>query len=244
MGGNFFFLGMLFMEEKNQSAILLSYKQAERVVRVNFYARKLKRPVETLLSLGLLLLFGPLMLAIALGIRLYSPGPILYRQQRIGKDGKAFTMLKFRSMRLENSPDLHREHVQRLIRDNVDLKEFGVGSLKLKSDPRITGLGKILRKLSLDELPQLFNVLKGEMALVGPRPPLPYEYEVYFDWHKQRLAVLPGITGLWQVLARNTCCFDDMVILDIKYIETMSLWNDLKIMIMTPVEMIKGKGSG
>lgn len=232
------------MEQKNLSAISLPYQEAESGILANCYTRNLKRPVETLLSLGLLLLFGPLMLVIALGIKLYSPGPILYRQQRIGKDGKGFMMLKFRSMRLENNPDLHREYVQRLIRENVDPNELESGSLKLKSDPRISGLGKILRKFSLDELPQLFNVLKGEMALVGPRPPLPYEYEVYSDWHKQRLAVLPGITGLWQVFAHNTCCFDDQVRLDIKYIETMSLWNDLKIMVMTPIEMIRGKGAG
>jgi lipopolysaccharide/colanic/teichoic acid biosynthesis glycosyltransferase len=232
------------MEQLDSSPILLSRQQAEEVVWTNFYARNLKRPLETILALGLLLFFAPLMIFIASGIKLFSPGPILYRQKRVGKNGQPFMMLKFRSMRMENSPDLHREYVQRLIRENVDPKEMGSGSLKLKSDPRITGLGRILRKYSLDELPQLLNVLRGEMALVGPRPPLPYEYEVYSDWHKQRLAVLPGITGTWQVLAHNTCSFEEMVRLDIKYIETMSLWNDLKLMIMTPIEMIRGKGSG
>jgi lipopolysaccharide/colanic/teichoic acid biosynthesis glycosyltransferase len=232
------------MEQENFSAISIPYQQTEVVLRTNSYARHLKRPFETLLTLGLLLLFGPLMLVIALGIKLFSPGPILYRQQRVGKHGKPFSMLKFRSMRLENSPSLHREYVQRLILENVDPKEFQTGSLKLKSDPRITGLGKILRKFSLDELPQLFNVLRGDMALLGPRPPLPYEYEVYSEWHKQRLAVLPGITGLWQVVAHNTCPFDEMVRLDLEYIRTMSLWNDLKLMVMTPVEMLRGKGSG
>lgn len=232
------------MDQENLSAMSVSYPQEDTYPVVNFYGTYLKRPLEMGFALALLVLFGPLMLGIALGIRLFSPGPIFYRQQRIGKNGQPFSMLKFRSMRLENSPDLHREYVQRLIRENVDPKTLGTGSLKLQSDPRITGLGRILRKLSLDELPQLFNILNGEMSLVGPRPPLPYEYEVYSDWHKQRLAVLPGITGLWQVTAHNTCSFEDMVRLDLQYIETMSFWGDLMLMIMTPIEMIRGKGSG
>jgi lipopolysaccharide/colanic/teichoic acid biosynthesis glycosyltransferase len=232
------------MGNENFSGIPPSVTFSSQVERSKLYAVYLKRPLETILIIGLLLFFAPLMLAIALGIRLYSPGPILYRQQRIGKGGKPFSMLKFRSMRLENNPDLHREYVQRLIRENVDPRELGNGSLKLKSDPRITGLGKILRKLSLDELPQLFNVLRGEMALVGPRPPLPYEYEVYAEWHKERLGVLPGITGLWQVKYHNTCCFDEMVRIDLEYIRTMSLLGDLKLMVLTPIEMIRGKGAG
>ncbi len=232
------------MEEENLSAISFPSKSTEGVTQPNFYARCLKHPLEILISLGLLFLFSPLMMAIALGIRLFSPGPILYCQLRVGKVGRPFWMFKFRSMRLENDPSLHREYVQRLIRENVDPKELGTESVKLKSDPRITRLGIIMRKLSLDELPQLFNVIKGNMALVGPRPPLPYEYEIYSEWHKQRLMVLPGITGLWQVVAHNSCCFDDMVRLDLDYIKTMSLWNDFKLMVMTPLEMIRGKGAG
>ncbi len=203
-----------------------------------------KRALDVIVALGLILLFAPLMLLISIGIRISSSGPILYRQTRIGKDGKPFRMLKFRSMQVKNNPDLHREYVQMLIQQNIDPRSMGKSSVKLIGDPRITGVGKYLRKFSLDELPQFFNVLRGEMSMVGPRPSLPYEYEVYSDWHKQRLRVSPGITGLWQVKAHNTVAFDEMVKLDIEYIRTMNLWLDLKIMALTPVEMIRGKGAG
>ncbi len=203
-----------------------------------------KRALDIAVSLGLILFFAPLMLLISIGIKISSPGPILYRQTRIGKRGKPFRMLKFRSMQVVNNPDLHREYVQKLIKENTDPQAIGKTSVKLIGDPRITGVGKYLRKFSLDELPQFFNVLSGEMALVGPRPPLPYEYEVYQEWHKQRLNVSPGITGLWQVKAHNTVAFDDMVRLDIEYMQTTNLWLDLKIMALTPVEMVRGKGSG
>ncbi len=203
-----------------------------------------KRALDLCLALFSILLFGPLMLAIALGIRISSPGPILYRQKRIGKDGIPFDMLKFRSMQVKNNSDLHREYVQKLIKNNTGPLDLGKNSLKLTGDSRITGVGKYLRKFSLDELPQFFNVLKGEMSIVGPRPPLPYEYEVYEEWHKQRLAVLPGITGLWQVTGRNVVAFDEMVHMDLEYIQSMNIWLDLKIIYLTPIEMIIGKGAG
>jgi len=204
----------------------------------------IKRCMDIIIASFGLILFSPLMLTIALGIHFFSPGPILYRQKRIGKNGQLFEMLKFRSMRLENAPDIHREYVQKLIRYNNRPEDLGINSLKLKSDPRITGLGKILRKYSVDELPQFINVILGDMSVVGPRPSLPYEYEVYKDWHKQRLTVLPGITGLWQVTCHNTVCFDDMVRLDISYIRHMNLWLDIKICLKTPFEMVFGKGRG
>ena len=204
----------------------------------------IKRLLDVLIALGLILLFGPLMLLIALGIRISSPGPIFYHQKRIGKNGKPFTMLKFRSMQIVNNPDLHRQYVQKLIKEDTQPRALGKRNLKILNDARITGLGKYLRKFSLDELPQFFNVLKGEMSIVGPRPPLPYEYDVYQGWHQQRLKVLPGITGLWQVKARNAVSFDDMVRIDMEYIQTMSLWLDLKIIFLTPIEMIRGKGAG
>ena len=204
----------------------------------------IKRALDVVVSTALIIIFSPLMILITVGIKLFSPGPILFRQTRVGKDGVPFEMLKFRSMRLENAPDLHREYVQKLISENCDPETLGVESLKLESDPRITGLGKVLRKLSLDELPQFFNVLHAEMSIVGPRPSLPYEYEVYKEWHKQRVAVHPGITGLWQVTARNLVCFDDQVRIDLDYIQNMNLSLDLKILLLTPYEMIIGKGGG
>lgn len=204
----------------------------------------LKRGIDIFLVLMLLLLFGIVMLLIALAIKLHSPGPIFYRQIRIGKDGRPFHMLKFRSMRIGNDSDLHRTYVQRLIRENTRPEDLGATSLKLQHDSRITGIGRILRTLGLDELPQLFNVLRGEMSLVGPRPPLPYEYEVYDEWHKQRLQVRPGITGLWQTTAHNLVSFDQMVLIDMQYIAAVSLWLDLKIILRTPWEMFRGIGGG
>jgi lipopolysaccharide/colanic/teichoic acid biosynthesis glycosyltransferase len=203
-----------------------------------------KRALDIFFALSFLLLFAIPMLLIALGIKLHSPGPVFYRQQRIGKRGRPFTMLKFRSMRIANDSSRHCQHVLRLIIEDASPKDLGVETVKIKADPRITGMGKILRNLSLDELPQLFNVLKGEMSLVGPRPPLPYEYAVYSDWHKTRLDVLPGITGVWQVTAHNTVSFSEMVRIDLEYIQEMNLLLDLKIMLLTPLAMIKGKGAG
>lgn len=203
-----------------------------------------KRMLDFVLALFAITVLGLPMLVIAIGIRISSPGPIFYRQKRIGKNGKPFAMLKFRSMQVQNDPDLHKQYVQKLIRENTAPSALGKNSLKIVGDPRITGMGKYLRKFSLDELPQFFNVLKGEMSVVGPRPSLPYEVEVYEEWHKQRLNILPGITGLWQVTARNTVAFDEMVRIDLEYMQSMNLWLDLKIIILTPIEMILGKGAG
>lgn len=212
-------------------------------VLVNHY-KNFKYLFDTFFALILIILFGPLMLAVSIGIYISSPGPIIYRQKRIGKDGIPFVLYKFRSMQVTNDPDLHREYVQKLIKKNIKPEDIGKDTLKLIKHPRITGVGKYLRKFSIDELPQLFNVLKGDMSIVGPRPPLPYEYEVYKKWHKQRLSVLPGITGLWQVTKHNTVPFDQMVQIDLDYIQRMSFWLDLKIMLLTPIEMIKGRANG
>lgn len=210
---------------------------------VPYYA-SFKRGLDMIVSLLILVLTSPLSLVIALGIRLSSSGKVIYRQQRIGKDGKLFDMLKFRTMKIENTSDLHREYVQKLIRENYSPEDIGRNSLKMKSDSRITGFGRFLRNTSLDEIPQFINVLRGEMSIVGPRPSLPYEFEVYQEWHKRRLSVLPGITGLWQVTAHNTVRFDDMVRIDLDYIERMNLVLDFLIVIKTPFEMLFGRGRG
>ncbi len=204
----------------------------------------LKRVLDFTAAIFLLLLFAPLILTIIVAIKIQSPGPVIFKQNRIGLHGRPFTMLKFRSMHTHNNPQVHQEHVKRLIQQNLSPKELGATSLKLKTDQRITPIGKWIRALSLDELPQLINVLKGEMSIVGPRPPMPYEYDLFKEWHKQRQDVLPGLTGLWQVTARNEVPFDDMVRMDLQYIEQMNLWQDLRIMILTPVVMVKGKGGG
>jgi lipopolysaccharide/colanic/teichoic acid biosynthesis glycosyltransferase len=206
--------------------------------------RRLKRAVDLILTLLLLPTICLLMLLIAIAIKIHSPGPIFYRQQRIGKNGRPFLMLKFRSMRIGYDSQVHRQYVRRLIKENLRPQDIGARSLKLQNDPRVTPLGKILRALSLDELPQFINVLRGEMSLVGPRPPLLYEYELYDEWHKQRLQVLPGITGLWQATAHNLVSFDEMVRIDLAYIQSISLWLDLKIIVLTPLEMLRGKGGG
>jgi lipopolysaccharide/colanic/teichoic acid biosynthesis glycosyltransferase len=204
-------------------------------------------PIKRTLDLALasiLLLCSVVMLLIALLIKLQSSGPILYRQQRIGKNGRPFTMLKFRSMRVDNDSRIHRDHVQRLIQHDLHPDQLGQTSVKLAHDPRVTPVGKLIRNLSLDELPQLLNVLRGEMSIVGPRPPVTYEYELYTDWHKRRLDVLPGITGLWQVTARNQVSFEEMVQIDLTYIQSMSLLMDVKIMVQTPLAMLSTKGAG
>ncbi|HEY3231831.1 MAG TPA: sugar transferase [Roseiflexaceae bacterium] len=205
---------------------------------------RLKRIVDIVIVLLLLPVLTLLFLLIVIAIKLYSPGPIFYRQQRIGQNGKPFTMLKFRSMHVGNSSSVHQQFMQHMIRENLRPADIGLKVMKLQNDRRITKPGKLLRLLSLDELPQFINVVRGEMSIVGPRPPLPYEYELYNDWHKQRLAVKPGITGMWQVTAHNLVSFEEMVQIDLHYIKTMSLWFDLKIIALTPLEMLRAKGGG
>jgi len=215
------------------------------------WRRFVKRAFDvTVVSVGLMFIW-PFLLIIALLIRLDSPGPILYRQKRIGENGRPFEMLKFRSMQVDSDPGLHRAHMTRLIKDNLELDQLnhdGNGhkpnSLKMAEDPRVTQVGRLIRQTSLDELPQLFNVLRGEMSLVGPRPPVAYEVELYKDWHKQRLMAIPGMTGLWQVRGRNRVSFDEMVRMDLDYIKNQSLWLDILILLQTPLAVITGQGAG
>lgn len=206
----------------------------------------LKRWLDILGALFGLILFSPLMLITALAIKATSPGPIIFRQTRMGHRGNHFGFIKFRSMSAGNDDRVHREYVLKLIEgkhDQLNQGEKDKPVYKLKNDSRITLVGRIIRKLSIDELPQLFNVLKGEMSLVGPRPPIPYEVQKYKSWHLRRvLEVKPGITGLWQVEGRSKTSFDDMVRLDIRYVQNWSLWLDLKILVKTVREVIIPKG--
>jgi len=197
----------------------------------------MKRIIDIVGALFGIVIFSPLMLTIALIIKLTSRGPVLFRQERLGYQRKKFILLKFRSMYMDNDSSIHREYVTKLI--NGDHEEVNMGSeahpyYKIKRDPRITPFGRILRKGSLDELPQFFNVLIGHMSLVGPRPPIPYELTNYKNWHRKRvLDVKPGITGLWQVKGRSQTTFEEMVRLDLHYAKNWSLWLDFKIMFAT-----------
>ena len=206
----------------------------------------IKRSIDILLSATLLLVFLPLLLAIALLIKLDSPGPIIYRQTRVSKGGNHFTFYKFRTMYFNCDETIHKTHVKNLANKVEGLSSngrFKESSYKLMHDDRITRVGKYVRNTSLDEIPQLFNVLKGDMSLVGPRPCLPYEYEVYKDWHKKRTSVRPGITGLWQVTGRSEVSFEDMILLDLYYIYNRSFVIDLSIICETVFVVFGKKGA-
>ena len=209
--------------------------------------RVIKRIMDIAGSLAALIFFSPVFLMIAIAIKATSKGPTFFRQRRVGQYGKPFVFLKFRSMFEGNDASIHREYVKRLIAGNAEKHSShgnGGGVYKLTKDPRITRVGAFLRKTSLDELPQFINVLKGEMSLVGPRPPVPYEVEAYDVWHRCRLLeAKPGITGLWQVNGRSRVKFDDMVRLDLRYARTWSPWMDLKILLRTPGAVVLGEGA-
>jgi lipopolysaccharide/colanic/teichoic acid biosynthesis glycosyltransferase len=213
----------------------------------NRLGRTLKRGMDILGSLVLLVLLSPVFFVIAAAVKLTSRGPILFRQQRIGEHGTAFTFLKFRSMYINNDASEHKEYVRQLIAGEAAKQPTNgadEGIFKLTNDPRITPLGNFLRRSSLDELPQFLNVLRGDMSLVGPRPPVPYEVEAYATWHRRRLLeAKPGITGLWQVQGRSRVGFDDMVRLDLRYARHSSPWLDLKILVQTPRAVIAGNGA-
>ena len=206
----------------------------------------IKRAMDIVGSAILLLLLSPLLAAIALIIKLTSDGPVLFKQQRLGRFGQRFNCLKFRTMYVNNDPKIHQDYIQQYIEGNKAQKsEAGASAVyKITSDPRVTRIGRFLRKSSLDEVPQFWNVLQGTMSLVGPRPPVPYEFEIYDFWHRRRvLEVKPGVTGLWQVSGRSRLTFDDMVRLDLQYVESWSLWLDLKILLATPRAVISGEGA-
>jgi lipopolysaccharide/colanic/teichoic acid biosynthesis glycosyltransferase len=194
-----------------------------------------------------LILCSPLFLAIAVAIKLSSKGPLLFKQLRVGQYGQCFTFLKFRSMYVNNDDFVHQKFVTELISKAARGEFSGKdrdGVYKLTDDKRITRVGTFLRRTSLDELPQLLNVLKGEMSLVGPRPAIPYELAAYQTWHRRRvLETKPGITGVWQVTGRSRVKFDEMVRMDLRYAMSWSPWLDLKILLRTPLAVIRGSGA-
>ncbi len=194
-----------------------------------------KRIIDFVASLIALILLSPFFIAISIIIKLTSPGSVFYKAEVIGHNGEKFTWNKFRTMCVNNDDTKHRELIKNIIKN-------GQSGKKLQNDSRITFIGKFLRHYSLDELPQLFNVLKGEMSLIGPRPCLPYEYELFEEWHKKRFSILPGMSGLWQVSGRNEVSFNDKVILDLYYIENFSLLLDIKILLKTITVIINGRG--
>ncbi len=202
-----------------------------------------KSLIDFTISVSALIVLSPIFFLTAAAVKATSRGPVFFRQKRIGLNGKSFEMLKFRSMYVNCDADSHKKYIAKYIREQ-EKAAVEPGVFKLTNDRRITPIGQFLRRSSLDELPQLINVLMGEMSLVGPRPPLDYECEMYDIWHRRRLlACKPGITGLWQVTGRSRTTFDEMVRLDLKYIREWSLWLDLKILLETPRAVLSGKGA-
>lgn len=230
-------------KNSNGSGSMRFYPDVPRTQKQRRSEHLVKRSIDVLGSLLALMVLSPVMLVIAALVKLTSPGPVFFRQQRVGQFGIPFTFLKFRSMKANNDPKIHQQYVAQLIAGKVD-GQSGAPVFKIKNDPRVTRIGRFLRKTSLDELPQFMNVLKGEMSLVGPRPPIPYEFDQYDAWHRRRvLEIKPGITGLWQVEGRSKVTFDEMVRLDLMYARRWSIGMDLRILLMTPKAVIMGDGA-
>lgn len=206
-----------------------------------------KRLFDILGSLFFIILFSPMIFLISIAVKATSKGPVFFKQERLGYWGKPFLFLKFRTMYVDCDENCHKEYIRKLINGNHEEANLGTKDMpyyKLVNDPRITCLGKILRQSGLDEIPQLFNVLRGKMSLIGPRPPILYEVEEYKSWHFRRLfQVKPGITGLWQVSGRNRTTFDEMVRLDIQYAENLSLFLDIKILLFTLKAVLESDGN-
>jgi lipopolysaccharide/colanic/teichoic acid biosynthesis glycosyltransferase len=204
-----------------------------------------KRMMDMAGSAAALLALSPVFAAIALAIKFTSKGPVLFRQERIGQFGVPFKFLKFRSMYVANNSDAHKKFVQDLIAGSKEQAgQEGEKSFKIKNDPRVTAIGRFIRRTSLDELPQFWNVLIGQMSLVGPRPPIAYEVEAYYIWHRRRvLEAKPGITGLWQVQGRSRTTFDEMVRLDLQYSQKWTPMMDVKILLQTPGAVFSGDGA-
>ncbi len=232
-------------EGENETAkelLYLSPAQATPARRITLAA---KRGVDFSLALISLIVLSPFFVIVALLIKATSPGPVFFRQERVGMGGKRFTIFKFRSMFVNNDPSIHKQFVTDLINGKNAGQEYnGKKVMKITNDPRVTGIGRFIRKTSIDELPQLINVLRGDMSFVGPRPPIPYEVEAYSLWHRRRVMdVKPGITGIWQVYGRSITDFDGMVRMDISYIKRQSLLLDLKLLVKTPFSLFSTSGA-
>lgn len=223
------------------------YPDLNRKVSRKRFPLVVKRMIDFAGSAILLLLLSPMLGVIAAIIKLTSKGPVIFEQERLGQFGARFKCLKFRTMYTNNSPKIHQEYIRQFIsgvKDCANTNKVQAPVYKITNDPRVTPIGKFLRKTSLDEFPQFWNVLRGEMSLVGPRPPIPYEFEIYDIWHRRRiLEVKPGVTGLWQVNGRSRMRFDEMVRLDLRYCQNWSLWLDLKILVATPRAVFSGDGA-
>lgn len=217
--------------------------QLEPVISINQRYQRMKRGLDLCVTLLLLPAFGLITLLVALLIRIDSPGYIFFRQKRVGQDGEEFYLYKFRSMYENSNDQLHREDIKRYMQgEAISTTEQVSMAYKRINDPRVTRVGKFLRKSSIDELPQLLNVLKGEMSLVGPRPPLPYEVEQYSPYDRLRLSGKPGLTGPWQVYGRSRVTFQTMIEMDVAYLQRQSIWEDIKLIVLTIPVMLRGWG--
>ena len=238
------FQRLLDQKEGQDDLFTLDLDESKKPYR---FSSIFKWGIDVVGSLIGLILFSPIILITAIAVKTTSPGPIIFRQTRVGVKGKRFSFYKFRSMYCNSDDQIHRQYVTDLIKGNHEKINPGNGDkplFKMNADPRITRVGRIIRKLSIDELPQFINVLRGDMSLVGPRPPLPYEVENYESWHLRRiLEVKPGITGLWQVDGRSQTSFDDMVRMDLRYVQNWSLWFDVEILAKTVRAVVHSKGA-
>ncbi len=215
----------------------------QSTINISLGYLRTKRLLDIIFSLLVLFPLCIVIVIVAVFIRLDSPGPIFYRQKRVGLNGVEFNMYKFRSMHVNNDDSFHRKAIAEFMNGQKLHDDTTTDTLyKMIDDPRVTRVGRFIRKISIDELPQFFNVLLGEMALVGPRPPLPYEVEKYSPYEWVRLSGKPGLTGIWQVYGRSRVTFQDMVEMDIEYLQQQSLWRDLKLIILTVPIMLQGRG--
>ena len=235
-------LGAKLDASHTQALYFLSLAQPQVTHDRRLY-RWVKGLADWIIAAVLLIVLTPLMLVIAIAVKVTSPGPALLVQERVGKGGRVFSFFKFRSMYNNTDRSADMLFAREYINGNHTAAAAHAGVFKPANDKRITPVGKFIRKASLDELPQLFNVLKGDMSLVGPRPSMPYEVDVYKPWHFRRLEALPGMTGLAQIRGRSSLTFQEIVSYDVDYVDRRSLWVDLQILLLTPAVVFSGRGA-